>query len=161
MLDPIVQALALDPNAGLQDVDQAQWANLEALLEDAAAPSDLAVAVRAFVSEGSSAVIGIFDDNLLWASLVVSVDNKGKPTSVSTIPSPAAEADGDMAKAANEAVKWVQAHHGPCSLGFFVDKVRAEALLRASDKAAVIRTASASGELVLSPVPTALAIALA
>ncbi|MCU1568211.1 MAG: hypothetical protein JWQ56_3148 [Pseudarthrobacter sp.] len=156
----IVDALALDPNVGFRDVDQAQWANLEVLLKDAA-PGDLAVAIRAFVSEGSSAVIGIFNGNLLWASLVVSVDNTGKPASVSTIPGPAAEAGGDMAKTASEAVKWVQAHQGPCSLGFFVDKIHAEALLRASDKAAAIRTASASGGLVLSPVPPALAIALA
>ena len=160
MPDPIVHELPLDPHAEFRDVDRAQWANLELLLKDAA-PGDLAVAVRTFVSEGSSAVIGIFDNNLLWASLVLSVDNTGKPASVSTVPGPAAEAGGDMAKSANEAVKWVQAHHGPCSLGFFVDKVHAEALLKASDKAAAIRTASAAGGLVLSPVPPALAIALA
>lgn len=160
MPDHIVYALALDPHAGLRDVDQNQWANLEALLRDTA-PGDLAVAVRTFVSAGSSAVVGIFDEDRLWASLVVSVDNSGKPALASTLRGPAAEAGGDMAKAANEAVKWVQAHHGPCSLGFFVDKVHAEAVLRASDKATAIRTASASGGLVLSPVPPALAIALA
>lgn len=160
MPDQIVYALALDPEAGLRDVDQTQWANLEALLRDAA-PGDLAAAVRTFVSAGSSAIIGIFDADRLWASLVVSVDNSGKPTSVSTLRGPAADAGADMAKAANEAVRWVQAHQGPCSLGFFVDKVHAEALLRASDKATAIRTASASGGLVLSPVPPALAIALA
>ena len=160
MPDQIVYALALDPEAGLRDVDQTQWANLEALLRDAA-PGDLAAAVRTFVSAGSSAVIGIFDADRLWASLVVSVDNSGKPASVATLPGPAADAGADMAKAANEAVRWVQAHQGPCSLGFFVHKVQAEALLRASDKATAIRTASASGGLVLSPVPPALAIALA
>ncbi|MGO4187917.1 hypothetical protein [Pseudarthrobacter sp. TAF60_1] len=160
MPDQIVYALALDPNAGLRDVDQTQWANLEVLLKDTE-PGDLAAAVRTFVSAGSSAVIGIFDEDRLWASLVVSVDNSGKPTSVSTIRGPARETGGDMAQAANEAVKWVQAHYGPCSLGFFVDKVHAEALLRASDKATAIRTASASGGLVLSPVPPALAVALA
>lgn len=160
MADTIANALALDPDTGLRNVDQAQWANLEVLLKDAA-PGDLAVAVHTFVSGGSSAVIGIFDDNLLWASLVVSVDNTGKPASVSTIPGPAAEAGGDLAKAANEAVNWVQAHHGPCSLGLFLEKVHAEALLRASDKAAAIRTASATGGLFLSPVPPTLAIALA
>ncbi|NUT72179.1 hypothetical protein [Pseudarthrobacter sp. C4D7] len=160
MSDQIVHALALDPYTGFRDVDQAQWANLEMLLEDTA-PSDLATAVRTFVSAGSSAVIGIFEANRLWASLIVSVDNTGKPASVSTLRGPAAAAGADMAQAANEAVRWVQAHLGSCSLGFFVDKVHAEALLRASDKATAIRTASASGRLVLSPVPPALAIALA
>lgn len=160
MPDPIVYALALDPNAGLLDVDRAQWANLEMLLTDTA-PDDFAVAVRAFVSAGTSAVVGIFDDNLLWASLVVSVDTSGAPASVSTVDGPVAQTGGEMAKAASEVVRWVQAHHGPCSLGLFVDKVHAEALLRASDKAAALRTASAAGGLVLSPVPPALAVALA
>jgi hypothetical protein len=160
MPDQIVYALALDPKAGLRDIDKTQWANLEVLLKDTA-PGDLAAAARTFVSAGSSAVIGVFDDDRLWASLVVSVDKSGKPESVSTIPGPVREAGGDMAKAANDAVEWVQAHHGPCSLGLFVDKVHAEAFLRASDKAAAIRTASAAGGLVLSPVPPALAVALA
>ena len=160
MADSIAYALALDPNIGLHDVDQAQWANLEVLLRDTA-PTELAAAVRTFVSAGSSAVIGIFDDNLLWASLVVSVDDSGAPVSVSTVDGPVAQARGEMAKTAGEAVRWVQAHHRPCSLGLFVDKVHAEALLKASDKAAALRTASAAGGLVLSPVPPALAVALA
>ncbi|MGY4544448.1 hypothetical protein ACVWY0_004393 [Arthrobacter sp. UYNi723] len=161
MSNTIVDALLLDPSVGLRNIDPAQWANLEVLLTDTAR-DDLAVAVRTFVSAGSSAVVGIFDDNLLWASLVVSVDQSGAPTSLSTIDGSVAEtAGGEMTKAAGEAVRWVQAHHGPCSLGFFVDKVHAEAFLRASDKAAAIRTASATGGLVLSPVPPALAIALA
>ncbi|MDI3196132.1 hypothetical protein QK290_17235 [Pseudarthrobacter sp. AL07] len=161
MSDTIVDALLLDPSAGLRNIDRAQWANLEVLLTDTAR-DDLAVAVRAFVSAGSSAVVGIFDDNLLWASLVVSVDQSGAPASLSTIDgSVAVTAGGEMTKAAGEAVRWVQAHYGPCSLGLFVEKLHAEAFLRASDKAAAIRAASAAGGLVLSPVPPALAIALA
>lgn len=160
MPDQIVSALALDPKTGLRDIDQTQWANLEVLLKNTP-PGDLASAARTFVPAGSSGVIGVFDDGRLWASLVVSVDNSGKPASVSTIPGPAGESAGDMAKAANDAVEWVQAHHGSCSLGFFVNKIHAEALLKASDKATAIRTASATGGLVLSPVPPALAIALA
>jgi hypothetical protein len=160
MADTIVDALALDPTAGLRDIDQAQWRNLEVFLTDAAR-DDLAGAVRTFVSAGSSAVAGIFLGNLLWASLVITVDDSGAAATVSTIDGPAAQTAGDMTRAAGEAVKWVQAHHGPCSLGFFVDKVHAEALLGASDKAGAIRTASAAGGLVLSPVPAALATALA
>lgn len=160
MADSIFDALALDPGTGLRNVDQAQWAHLEELLKDTA-PMDLAAAVRTFVSAGSSAIVGIFDGNRLWASLVVSVDNSGAPASVSTIDGTVARSGGEMAKAAGEAVRWVQAHQGPCSLGLFVDKGHAEALLGASDKAAALRTASAAGGLVLSPVPPALAVALA
>ncbi|MEV8147361.1 hypothetical protein AB0O52_04325 [Arthrobacter sp. NPDC080073] len=153
-------ALLLDPRVGRRNIDQVQWANLVLLLADAAR-DDLAVAVRTFVSAGSSAVIGVFDDNFLWTSLVVSVDQAGAPESLSTIDGSVAEAAGDLTTAAGEAVKWVQAHYGPCSLGLFVAKEHAEALVRASDKAAAVRTASAAGGLVLSPVPTSLAIALA
>ncbi|MET1087134.1 MAG: hypothetical protein ABWY04_08435 [Arthrobacter sp.] len=160
MSDTTADALLFDPVVGRRTIDQAQWANLELLLADAAR-DDLAVAVRTFVSAGSSAVIGVFDDNFLWTSLVVSVDQAGAPESLSTIDGSVAEAAGEMTKAAGEAVKWVQAHYGPCSLGLFVDKAHAEALVRASDKAAAVRTASASGGLVLSPVPPSLAIALA
>jgi hypothetical protein len=156
----VADAFALDSRFKLRDIHRAQWANLALLLADAAV-DDLAVAVRTFVAAGSSAVVCIFDDNLLWASMVITVDKSGGAASVSTLDGPAVEAGGEMTEAAGEAVNWVQTHYGPCSLGFFVDKEHAQALLRASDKAGAIRTASAAGGLVLSPIPPALAIALA
>lgn len=153
-------APALDSGFKLQDIHPAQRANLALLLTDEAV-DDLALAVRTFVAAGTSAVVCVFDNNLLWASLVISVDNSGAAASLSTIDGPAAEAAGEMTKAAGEAVNWVQTHHGPCSLGFFVDIAHAQALLQASDKAGAIRAASTAGGLVLSPVPPALAMALA
>ncbi|NUU31927.1 hypothetical protein [Arthrobacter sp. C9C5] len=160
MSDNTAYALLVDPSVARRDIDQTQWSNLVLLLEGAAR-DDLAVAVRTFVSAGSTAVIGVFDDNFLWTSLIISVDQAGAPESLSTIDDSVAEAAGEMTKAAGEAVKWVEAHYGPCSLGLFVNKKHAEALVRASDKAAAVRTASAAGGLVLSPVPPSLAIALA
>lgn len=160
MSDTIAAALSLNPGTSFRNVDEAQWAHLEVLLTGAAR-DDLAAAVRTFVPAGSSAVIGVFDDNTLWASLVVSLDQSGTPVSLTTIQGSVVQAAGGMAKVAAEAVRWVQTHHGPCSLGLFVDKVHAEAFVKAADKAAAVRTAAATGCLVLSPVPPALAIALA
>jgi hypothetical protein len=156
----VADALALDSRFRLLNVHRGQWANLALLLTDAAV-DDLVVAVRTFVAAGSSAVVCIFDDNFLWASMVIAVGESGGRASVSTMDGPAAEAGGDMTKAAGEAVNWVQTHYGPCSLGLFVNKEHAQALLCASDKAGAIRSASAAGGLVLSPIPPALAIALA
>ncbi|MDR6986945.1 hypothetical protein J2Y66_001415 [Paenarthrobacter nitroguajacolicus] len=160
MPDTVADAFALNPRFALGTIHREQWANLALLLTDEAV-DDLAVAVRNFVTAGSSGVVGIFADNLLWAALVITSDESGGAASVSTMDYPAAEADGDMTKAAAEAVNWVRTHHGPCSLGFFVRKEHLHALLLASDKARAIRSASAVGGLVLSPIPPALAIALA
>ncbi|WP_251046887.1 hypothetical protein [Arthrobacter sp. ISL-85] len=137
-----------------------QSANLALLLTDDAV-DDLALAVRTFVPAGSSVVACIFDDSVLWTSMLITVDESGHAASVSTLDGAGAQAGGDMTHAAGEVVSWVQAHYGPCSLGFFVDREHAQALLRASDKAESVRAASAAGALVLSPIPPALAIALA
>jgi hypothetical protein len=156
----VADAPALHSCFRLRNIHRGQWANLALLLTDEAV-DDLAAAVRTFVAAGSSAVVCIFDDNVVWASMVITVDESGGVPWVSTMDSPAVEAGADMTKAAGEAVDWVQTHYGPCSLGFFVTKEHAQALLRASDKAGAIRSASAAGGLVLSPIPPALAIALA
>lgn len=157
----VADALALGSRFRLRNVRGAQGANLALLLQDEEAVEDLALAVRTFVAAGSSAVVCIFENNVLWASMVITVDEPGGAASVSTLDSAAARVSGEKTKAAGEAVNWVQAHYGPCSLGFFVDREHAQALLQASDKAASVRTASAAGGLVLSPVPPDLAIALA
>lgn len=157
----VADALALGSRFRLRNVHQAQWANLALLLPDEEAVEDLALAVRTFVAAGSSAVVCVFENNVLWASMIITVDESAGSASVSTLDSAVARVGGEMTTTAGEAVNWVQAHYGPCSLGFFVDKEHAQALLRASDKAASVRTASAAGGLVLSPIPPDLAIALA
>ncbi|MBT1002258.1 hypothetical protein KIH31_06555 [Paenarthrobacter sp. DKR-5] len=158
----LVQALALGSEAALSGIGQVQRARLEELLAHAGGAADeVARAIRAFVPEGSSAVVGVFADNDIWASLIVAVDNSGAPAPVGTLEGFASELRGGMAKAAADAVRRVDADFRPCALGLFLDKPHAETLLSASDKAAVIRAASMAGKLILSPVPPALAVALA
>ncbi|UKA64434.1 hypothetical protein [Arthrobacter sp. FW306-04-A] len=161
MNDTIAQALALRPGVAFDDVDAIQRANVEQLLTKAAwSDKEAAGAVRKFVPAGSSAVVGVVSGGSLWASLVVTVDGTSSPVSVTTVNGSAEELSGDLAAVAAESVRWVRARRGACSMGLFFDKRHAEAFLDAPDKAAAIRTASAAGGLILSPVPPALAIAL-
>ena len=157
-----VQPLRLPSEVQVGRVDAGQWANAaQMLLAARGSDNDIARGVDAFVPEDSSAVVGVVQDGALWASLVVTADGAGSLASVRTVEPGELEPSGDLASISSEAVAWVQARHGPCSLGIFFDKAHAEAFLDASDKAAAIRAASATGGLVLSPVPPALALALA
>lgn len=161
MNDTIAEALALRPNVAFDNFDATQRANVEQLLAKAAwSDKEASGAFRAFVPAGSSAVVGVVSGGSLWASLVITVDDTSSPVSVTTVNGSAEALSGDLAAVAAESVQWVRAHCGACSMGLFFDKRHAEAFVDAPNKAAAIRTASAAGGLILSPVPPALAIAL-
>lgn len=157
-----VQSLGLPAEVRVGDVDAGQWANAAQLLLSAPdSGNDIVRGVAAFVPRNSSAVVGVVHDGTLWASLVVTADGSGSLAAVTTVHPSGPESFGELAGVSAEAVSWVQAHHGPCSLGLFFDRPQAAAFLNAADKAAAIRAASTAGGLILSPVPPALALALA
>lgn len=118
-------------------------------------------AVRQFVEPNSTIVLGVFDEGALWASLVLTFDDMGSVTSVTTADPSEVALEGSAADVAPAVVAWVRAKHGSCSMALFLDRPQADAFLRATDKAAALRQASASGGLILSPVPAGLATALA
>jgi hypothetical protein len=118
-------------------------------------------AASAFVDAGTTAVLGVFDDGALWASLVLTFADNGTVTSITTADPDEVDLTGPMSTVADAVVDWVRAKHGPCSLGLFLERPAAEAFLVAGDKAGSIREAAKSGALVLSPVSSTLAEALA
>lgn len=126
-----------------------------------ASRDDVIAAAADFVEGGSTVVLGVFDDGALWASLVLTFDEARSVISVTTADPGEVELAGDPATVAGAVVEWVRARHGPCCLGLFLDKAAAQTFLAAKDKAAALRRASGDGTLILTPVPPALAAALA
>jgi len=92
---------------------------------------------------------------------VLTFDDAGSITSVTTADPSEVELAGDPRTVAAAVVDWARSKHGLCSIGLFLQKAAAEAFLAAEDKAAALRAAADNGSLILNPVPPALATALA
>ena len=122
---------------------------------------DIIAATARFIEPSTTIVLGVLDEGSLWASLVLTFDDTHSVASVTTVDPSEVSIDGEIAPVAAVVVDWVRAKHGTCSLGLFMERPAAEAVLEATDKARALREASAAGQLVLAPVPPALARALA
>ena len=126
-----------------------------------ASRDDVIAAVGRFVEPNTTIVLGVFDAGSLWASLVLTFDDIGTVTSVTTADPAEVDLTGTPAVVADAVTTWVRAKYGTCSLGLFLDRPAAERFLSSTDKASVLREASTAGQLVLAPVPPMLADALA
>jgi hypothetical protein len=122
---------------------------------------DVIAAVGRFVEASTTIVLGVFDAGALWASLVLTFDDTGSITSVTTADPTEVNLTGTPVAVAHAVTEWVRTKYGTCSLGLFLDRPAAERFLSSSDKAASLREASTAGQLVLAPVPAILADALA
>jgi len=118
-------------------------------------------AAREFVPPHSTVVLGVLEQDTLWASLVLTFGDAGSVTAVTTADPDEVPLTGSLPEVANTLVEWVNRTHGWCSLGLVLHRAAAESFLSASDKAAALRKAAADGALVLAPVPPRLAAALA
>lgn len=126
-----------------------------------AARDDVLAAARAFVTSGSTIVLGVFDAGALWASLVLTFDDAGSVTSITTADPEEVDLAGERAEVLSRVLDWVRAKHGDVSIGLFFDRPHAEAFLRAEDKTRALQEAVKADAAVLSPVTSTLAAALA
>jgi sulfite reductase beta subunit-like hemoprotein len=108
--------------------------------------------VNKYIPRDSVVVIAIFEDsNLIWGSLVLGFDDKGKITLITTIEkSKIAE---DWKKEYKNIIKWAEEKFNKCSLGLFVDKRSMEMILKSRGKLATIRGLSREGKAIVYPIP--------
>jgi hypothetical protein len=113
-------------------------------------------AVAQYVPPASTIVFGIFDNDALWATLVLGFDADLRVHVVTTVDTSKLTGEGGRDATAEEIVAWVNAQYGPCSLGLFTSLDSARAFLESEEKLDALRDLAERGELIASPVPEAL-----
>lgn len=116
-------------------------------------------AIRTFVDAESSVVLGVFDGDVLWATLVLRFDKDHRADVVTTVDPTELAATGREALA-TEVVAWVEGKYGRCSVAAFTDVEGAKAFLGAADKGAAAAAIAARGALIAKRLPTTLASAI-
>jgi hypothetical protein len=117
-------------------------------------------AIRTYVDAETSVVLGVFDGDDLWATLVLRFDTDHRAAVVTTVDPTELTATGREALAA-EVVEWVEGKYGRCSVAAFTDVEGARDFLGAADKGASIAAIAARGGLIAKRLPTFLASAIA
>jgi hypothetical protein len=118
-------------------------------------------AVKAFVPPSSSVILGIFEGDALWATLVLHFDADGRADVVSTLDVSLLSGAGSRIENAREAVAWVDATYGQVSVALFTDREGAMSFVAARDKQAVVAELAARGALLLERAPQALSAMIA
>ena len=112
----------------------------------------IAAAVKAFGEPERSAVLGVFDKNTLWATLVLHFDANMRIDVVTTAdPTDITLSDSKDATAA-AVVDWVGEHYGKVCLGLFVDLADAKRFLATKDKLSAFIELQKAGALISKPV---------
>ena len=104
----------------------------------------------------SAAVFGVFEGNALWATLVLGFDADRRVQVVTTVDPSQLAAGSTRKDIARNVVAWTNRRYPPCSLGLFMGKESAQALLASRDKATALAQIAAKGDLIADPVPASL-----
>lgn len=114
-------------------------------------------AVQQFVPANSTVLFGVFEGDVLWATLVLGFDADRKVKTITTLDPMEHPAAGPWKAQAKALVDWTNRKHGPCSIGLFTDLAGAKELLARADKLASLRQLAGAGRLVADPLPATLA----
>ncbi|HEX9014664.1 MAG TPA: hypothetical protein VF960_01525 [Chloroflexota bacterium] len=119
-------------------------------------------AVNNWIPANSTVVLGIFEGDSLWATLVLHFDADHRADVVTTADTSQLKSTrGDREALARDLVDWANRRYPSCSLGLFTDLESARAFIASDDKGATLHELAGSGKLVANPVPESLVGSLA
>jgi hypothetical protein len=145
MLDEYPQAVATYPHEASYNLGL-QW-------RVGSSYEDLQAFIAKYIPANTTVVFGIFDQDVLWASLVLGFNQDKRIDNVTTVdPTELGKLQG-WKDVSREIVGWVNGKYTSCSLGLFTDLETAKQLLSTAQKAAVIHQAVANDRLFAAPVP--------
>jgi hypothetical protein len=111
------------------------------------------LAVERYVPPDSTVVFGIFDDDALWATLVLGFDADLRADVVTTVDPSSLTVERGRAAIAQEVVAWVGERYRPCSLGLFTSRPGARTFLDAGDKLEALLELREHGDLIAERIP--------
>lgn len=118
--------------------------------------NDVKAAVSQYVQPDSTVILGIFERDALWATLVLHFDRDRRVNVITTVdPSELTMTQGREA-IAKEVVSWVNRKYPTCSIGLFTDLDSARSWLSSQSKAAALRQLAEQGKLIADPFPGSL-----
>lgn len=114
-------------------------------------------AVSQYVQPDSTVVFGIFQNDALWATLVLHFDVDRRVNVITTVDPSELTLSGGREAIAKEIVDWVNRKYPTCSIGLFSDLDSARNFISSQDKAATLRDLAEQGKLIADPFPGSLA----
>ena len=122
--------------------------------------AELTDAVRTLVPAESTVVLGVFDGESLWATLVLRFDADRRVDVVTTLDPSRVELGAGRTADAWTVVDWVEATYGPCSIALFAGLASARAIVAHRSGALALRELAACGDALIVRAPAAVRTAL-
>ncbi len=110
-------------------------------------------AAAELVPADSTFVLGVFDKDELWATLVLGFDKDKRCDNVTTVDPTELKSLKGFKDVSKEVVDWVSKTYTPVSIGLFMDLETAKKMFATSDKKSVLKSAVLSGKCFVSPAP--------
>jgi hypothetical protein len=107
--------------------------------------------VKAIVRPKTTAILGLFEEGKLWASLVLGFDEEMKIELITSVPVKTGADVGSLRDAAGSFVELVQTTHPECSVGLFAQLASFRSWIRSEDKKAELTKLVEQGDFLFNP----------